>query len=44
MADNTELYRRFQKAYLEIDPTRRKELLQKELNTEWTECFQAKKI
>ena len=39
MADNTELHRRFQKAYLESDPTRRKELLQKEMNTEWTTVF-----
>ena len=36
MADNTELHRPFQKAYLESDSTRRKELLQKEMNTEWT--------
>ena len=39
MADNTELHRRFQKAYLESDPTRRKELLQKEMNAEWTTVF-----
>ena len=39
MADSTELHRRFQKAYLERDATRRKELLQKELNTEWTTIF-----
>ena len=39
MAHNTELHRRFQKAYLESDPTRRKELLQKEMNAEWTTVF-----
>ena len=39
MADNTELHRDFQKAYIESDPTRRKELLQKEMNTEWTTIF-----
>ena len=39
MADNTELHRRFQKVYLESDPTRRKELLQKEMNPEWTTVF-----
>ena len=39
MADNTELHRRFQEAYIEIDPMRRKELLQKEMNAEWTTVF-----
>ena len=39
MADNTELHRRFQKAYLESDATRRKELLQKEMNAEWSTVF-----
>ena len=39
MADNTELHRRFQKAYLESDLTRRKELLQKKMNTEWITVF-----
>ena len=39
MADNTELHRRFQKAYPESDPTCRKELLQKEMSTEWTTVF-----
>ena len=39
MADTTELHRRCQKAHLESDPTRRKELLQKEMNTEWTTVF-----
>ena len=39
MADNTELHRRFQKAYLESDPTRRKELLQTDENLiiDWDE-------
>ena len=39
MADNTELHGCFQKAYLESDPTRKKELLQKEMNAEWTTVF-----
>ena len=39
MADSTELYRRFEKAYLERNPKRRKELLQKEINTGWTTVF-----
>ena len=39
MADNTELHGRVQKAYIESDPTRRKELLQKEMNAEWTIIF-----
>ena len=43
MADSTELHRRFQKAYLESDPTRKKELLQKEMNTEWTTVFKIEK-
>ena len=44
MADNTELNSRFQKAYLESDPTRRKELLQKEMNTGWTTVFKIGKV
>ena len=44
MADNTELHRRFQKAYIESDPMRRKELLQKEMNAEWTTVFTVFKI
>ena len=43
MADNTELHRHFQKAYFKSDPTRRKELLQKEMNTEWTTVFKIRK-
>ena len=44
MADNTDLHERFQKEYIESDPMRRKELLQKEMNVEWTTVYKIGKL